>query len=568
MSKLSRSIIFGSCVALLSALLFVGSASFSQEVTDLKSPEDVENRIKGKITGNLDLFMKPQDYRVFASAKILKYREKVVLEGESESKSSGEEKQAEPKSTLPGFKKVDEPQPSVKNVNVQEKSKFAFHDRSKLTEVGVRLVLDQALPQNTKDLAIKTAKEAVDQTVGSVGVFEMVELDLAKLQQSDSAWGWFVNYMQARGGSAIDLLYLALLLLGSLGAIFALRHFYRSKKALKEAGSNLTPTKQSETKEQDKIDELCSQKMDEIIQLLNSSPLITRNFLKALGEKEKHFILHAQKTPALQSFFKKILGVTHLHGNEKNTATAVTTFETILTDLKRYISLNQEMVQKPFGYLPQLTGSQIANFVASEARPIETVKVLAPYLLPIHVQGINHVLSIKEKAEVIECLQFKGQGSSRLTSTELSSMETMRAQVDAALRLRYEAYKLESVVDMAEGDTLQTAFLDSDRDCVEVIKQLATKYGKVPTVYEKYLVSFEDFLGLDLGIAKKVLQRVSNEVLTQALADRELDARIVDLLGELRSQLIVSMKKRTEGVTIKDIENARNEVLRLYRAMA
>ncbi len=566
MNNLNRHIFLRTRNMLLSLLLLTSSAGYGQEVTDLKSPEDVENRIKGKITGNLDLFMSSADYRVFASAKIVKFREKVVLEGESESKSSGEELQAEPNSMLPGFKKIDEPQPTTKNVNVQEKSKFAFHDRSKLTEVGVRLVLDQALPQNTKDLAVKTAKEAVDQTVGSVGVFEMVELDLAKLKHSDTAWGWFVNYMQTRGGSAIDLLYLSLLLVGFLGTLFALRHYFKSKKALKD--SALLPTgKHSESLEQGKIDELCSHKMDEVIQLLNSSPLITRNFLKALGDKEKHFILHAQKTPALQNFFKKVLGVNYLSSSEKNSTTAIATFDTILTDLKRYISLNQEMEQKPFGYLPQLTGTQIANFIASEPRPIETVKVLAPYLLPQHVQGINQILSVKEKAQVIECLQQNGQAT-RHSSAELADMDTVRAQVDGTLRLRYDAYKLESVVDIGESDSLQIAFLDSDRDCIEVIKQLATKYGKVPTAYEKYLVSFEDFLGLDLGVAKKVLQRVSNEVLTQALADRDLDARLVDLLGELRSQLIVSLKKRSEGVTVKDIENARNEVLRLYRAMA
>jgi len=567
MSKLNRIFFAGTLSALLIPLLLANGLSFSQEVTDLKSSEEVENRIKSKISGNLDMIMSPADYRIFASAKIVKYREKVVLEGESESKSSGEETASDSSSMLPGFKKVDEPQPAAKNVNRQERSKFAFHDRSKLTEVGVRLVLDQNLPQPTKDLATKTAKEAVDQTVGNVGVFEMVELDLLNTKQSDTAWGWFVNYMQARGGSAIDLLYLALLILGSLGTIFALRHYFKSKKIANQDLAALQTTP-SDLHDQDKIDELCSQKMDEIIELLNSSPLITRNFLKALGEKEKHFILQAQKTPALQNFFKKVLGVSAPTGVDKNSTAAVGVFDTILTDLKRYISLNQEMEQKPFGYLPQLTGSQIANFIASEPRRIETVKLLAPYLLPQQIQSVNELLTVKEKAEVIECFQVNKQVTQRLSTAELAEVETVRAQLDAALRLRYEAYKLESVVDVAEGDALQTTFLETDKDCVEVIKQLATKYGKVPTAYEKYLVGFEDFLGLDLGIAKKVLQRVSNDVLTQALADRDLDAKLVSLLGELRSQLIVSLKKRSDGVTEKEIENARNEVLRLYRAMA
>jgi hypothetical protein len=564
MSNISRTFFLKPRNAVLALSFLVSSVALSQELADLKSSEEIENRIKTKIAGNLDLFMNASDYRIFASAKILKYREKVVLEGESESKSSGEEKANEQTSMLPGFKKVDEPQAAGKNVNLQERSKFAFHDRSKLTEVGVRLVLDQNLPANMKELAAKTAKEAVDQTVGSVGAFEMVELDLANGKKSDSFWSWLTHYMQARGGSAIDLLYLALLLLGCLGTVFALRHYFRSKKDLKGSSLAATPAN-ADALDQDNIDALCSQKMDEVIGLLNSSPLISRNFLKALGEKEKVFILQAQKTPALQSFFKKVLGVRALTANEKNNTNALATFETILTDLKRYISLNQEMEQKPFGYLPQLSGGQIANFVAGEPRRIETVKLLAPYLLPLQVQSVTQLLSVSEKAELIDCLQNKGQP--RVSAADLAANETARVQLDAALRLRYEAYKLESVVDVAEGDTLQSTFLESDRDCVEVIKQLATKYGKVPTAYEKYLIGFEDFLGLDLGVAKKVLQRVSNDVLTQALADRDLDANLVALLGDLRSQLIVSLKRRSETVSAKDIENARNEVLRLYRAM-
>ena len=102
-------------------------------------------------------------------------------------------------------------------------------------------------------------------------------------------------------------------------------------------------------------------------------------------------------------------------------------------------------------------------------------------------------------------------------------------------------------------------------ECVDVIKQLAAKHGKIPTKYEKYLVGFEDLLGLDLGIGKRVMQRVSNEVIIIALADTKIDSRMVKMLGDIRSQLIKSLMKRESNVSKSDIENAKNEILRLYR---
>ena len=165
-----------------------------------------------------------------------------------------------------------------------------------------------------------------------------------------------------------------------------------------------------------------------------------------------------------------------------------------------------------------------------------------------------------KKPDSLDVCELIAQGSDSAIDTA-----TLKSEIDAKLRETYGTIREEAVVDISETNCLETAFLESDMECVDVIKQLAAKHGKIPTKYEKYLVGFEDLLGLDLGIGKRVMQRVSNAVIIIALADTKIDSRRVKMWGAIRSQLIKSLMKRESNVSKSDIENAKNEILRLYR---
>lgn len=560
-----------SSLVLLPAFLAFAPMSLAEtpsaDTESLKSPEEVEERITGKIIKNLNLFLGEHEYRIFATAKIENIREKVLLEGSTEAVSSGEEKSGSKLSQLPGFTNVDAAKAGPQNINRNVKSRFTFRNRTKLTDVSVRLVLEPKLLPNAKDLAIKTAKDAIALTVGDVGKLEVVELDLTPPHSPSTAVDWFTQYLAQRGGSAIDLLYLSLLLLGSLGTLFALRHYFKGKK---HAKNELASARSGDGFNQQKMDDICGQKLDELIGLLNNNPLITRNFLQNLHGDDKLFLFRSLRTPALQSIFRKILSLDpeqRNEGSEKNNQDAGSTFDKILMDLKRFISLNAEMESRAFGYVPLLSGSQVAQFIATEQQRVKSLQVIAPYLADHHIRDVTGLMSVSEKASFMEGLRNRN-GDLIHDSTDVSpELLAFRAEVEGRLRHTYETVRREAVVDASEKHALESAFLESDADSVDVIKQLAARYGKVPAVYEKYLVGFEEFLGLDLGIARKVLQRVSNEVLTQALADRELDSKLVAVLGDMRSQLLASLKKRDLKVSKLDIDRAKNEVLRQYRSM-
>ena len=551
-------------------LSFLAPTVFSAEnQSDDLRPESVEQRVKAKIEGRLNVFLAPEDYRLFATAKVRNWREKVILEGETESVSSGQEKAAaNAADVLPGFQQIEKKPARAKDVDRKERAKFRYRNRSEISQVLVRLLLEETLAAPVKELARETATETLALTVGDRAELEVLELALRPktevAETATSAWGWFTDYLDRRGGSAIDLLYLALLVLAFLSGVFALRLYFKDRKK-KGADLSLPATNPSDG---DQALEFCNQKLDDIIERLGQAPLASRIFLKNLAVTDKQALYAAVRSPALQEYFQKILGLGQVESTngadrsrpDKNTQDV---FRRVVRDLDRYIRLNSEMEAKPFGYLPQLTGSQVAEFLQDCPDRLATLSVLAPFLSHHHIADITERLTIAEKAAFIGTMHDRHQ--SRATST---GDRLQKQQTEQLLRSYYEGLKNEATVDVLATDALEQSFLDSDRDCIDVVKILAARYGTVPKTYEKYLVSFEDFLGVDLGIAKKVLQRVSNDTLTIALADRELSAPWRELLGEMRSQLVESLKaRRDDGASDQEIKEAQSEVLRVYRSL-
>ena len=334
------------CIPLV-FLIHLDSFAMETDVDVMKTSEEVENRITNKISKNLDMFLSSEQYRLFTTAKIRKFREKVILKGEMEQKTKGKEAKNLIQSLLPGFQDVEKHQQDPKDVNRKEKSKFVFKTRVRLENLSVRLVLDKALAKELKELAVSSAKDVLEQAVGKKGNFESVELDLTKPKVAETPWQWLLSYLKERGATGIDLLYVFLLLVAFLASILALRHYYKSKKKAKDL--DLANNKNAVSKEDDS-DAVCNILLDELIAHLNQSPLITRIFLKNLNEKDRKTIFHSIKTPAMQNFFQKILLINELNRLEKVDQNAKETLEKSIKDLKRFIELNQEMEQKPFGY--------------------------------------------------------------------------------------------------------------------------------------------------------------------------------------------------------------------------
>jgi hypothetical protein len=551
--------------ALLVLVLGSGLALAKIQVIDsFESSEAAETKIKATIVENLELFLSKEDFRVFATASVKKYREKIVLDGQQESKISGKEKKLTGSEDLPGFSAVISKKPVSQDVGRKETSRFAYRNRTKLTKASVKLVLDKNLERPMKELAAKTSKDALNLVVGSVGVFETVELDLRTPGGSGGVWEWFSAHLNRKGGDAIDLLYLSVLGLSFLGALLTLLFYFRSKRISKN--SLQSEAQSTDLDGQKKIDVLCSQKLDTLISLLNSSPLVTRNFLQNLSTEHKDFLYQSLRTPALQGIFVKVLKMNRPPAQARGRLNPGEVFETIINDLKRFIILNKVMESKPFGYLAVLTGRQVAQFIASEPDRALALGVVAPYLADHQISEVTKTLSIAEKAIFLKAMRDEN-GEFISQGFELNNeLLEQKADVEVRLRQAYLNFRDQAVVDIADTSHVETSFLESDIQAGDVIKRLAAQHGKLPQTYEKYLVGFEEFLGLDLGIGRRVMSRISNEVLVLALHDTKLDSRVVKMLGEVRSQLIKSLMKRETKVGAQDVVVAQNQILREYRA--
>jgi hypothetical protein len=546
------------------SLGWVHALAKTQVIDSFESSEAAEAKIKASIVENLELFLSKEDFRVFATASVKKYREKIVLDGQQVSKVTGKEKKLTGSQDLPGFSAVVSKEPTSQDVGRKETSRFAYRNRTKLTKASVKLVLDKSLERPLKELATKTSKDALNLVVGSVGVFESVELNLRTPGGSAGVWEWFSSHLSRKGGDAIDLLYLSVLCLSFLGALLTLLFYFRSKRISKNSLS--TDIQSSDFGAQKKIDQICGKKLDTLISLLNSSPLITRNFLQNLSDEHKNFLYQSLRTPALRGVFVKVLKMNQPQTPERGRLDPSEVFETIINDLKRYILLNNVMESKPFGYLSVLTGSQVAQFIAGESDRALAMGVVAPYLASHQISEVTKMMSIAEKSVFLGAMRDKNGEFVQSGSEQSNDFSELKSEVETRLRQAYLKIRDQAVVDLAEASQVEESFLESDVQAVDVIKRLAAEHGKLPQIYEKYLVGFEDFLGLDLGIGRRVMSRISNEVLVLALRDTKIDARVVQMLGDVRTQLIKSLMKREAKVGQKDVAGAQNQVLREYRA--
>ncbi len=546
-------------------ILLAMSPAIAREIknSNVQTSQSIEERFLQKITDDINLFLSEKSYRIFANAQLKNFREKVVLEGELENDSSEQDIQKK-SATLPGFEQIESKPDQASKIKRKEKSRFIFKDRSEIISVSVRLILDKSLDSSKKQLAIITTQEMIDIMFGDKGTLNTIELALEPQLSYDSPWEWVLGYVNRRAGSAIDLFYIFLLLMLFIAAILGLRFYFKRRS---QEDTHVPPSSPMDTGNEKKQNaQLINKKLDKIVDILNQSPLITRIFLQSLKTEDKLNFYNAIQTPALKSYFRKLLSLEKVESSSESSRTdSIALFDKIIRDLQRYIRLNEEVESKPFGYIGQLSGSHIAQLVTKESNCIETLLVIAPYLSDVQMEELNKVISLEDKAKFLRRMHLQAESG---TIEDMSSEHrALKAELDIKLRAIFDKFKDEAVVDVLDPSAVELLFLDSDTDCVNVIKKLAQQYGTVPTAFEKYLISFEDFLRLDIGIGKKVFQRISNEVLSKALAKHNMDKKLTKMLGDMRSQLIDSYKMQDVKVNTAEIEQAQNEILKTYRAL-
>lgn len=542
-------------MSMLMLMFMLPSAMYAQELSDQLK---LESEIEGRLARKIGFILAPELYKLIINAKMEWVTEKVVLEGETTSQSAGTEKD-KPTEALPGFQMVEDPQKAGGDkLEKASKSKFKFHKYLRLNNLDVHLILDESVATDKKDYVEMLVRQDLDSAYGAKGhlLVKQFKLIEPQLPWHKAVSRWFYGYLDKRGGSALDLLYLlgvfSMILLLIVWLVARLRRSFR-----KPTGSSVVPTADPErgvdkSEEDVAIDSI----LNLLVEAIAQNPLPVRSFMRQLQDSHKKALLAATKTPALTSFFQQLMNFPHPSDAKdvKDKKDLKAKLSMIRTDLDRFLKIQAQQETQPFGYLPLMDDQQIHQVVANEADPIGTMNILCKFLGKGQFTALTCRLTVDEKVKL-----FKSLKADEPSETEVERVEHL-------MRARFEKLKGQSSVLATAAEALEREFLENDADVAQLIDRLKAENYPLGPGFEKYQVSFEQLLDLDREILRKVIDKVPNDTLARALGKDPVDGAVKEALGDMRSKLIESMKGRYRGIGNDEVQQAKIEVLRVYWA--
>ncbi len=525
----------------------------------LEEQNQYEVSVKNKLTEKVKLVIDEKLFNIVVNAKLDKVREKVILEGETSSQLDGiQQKKAELEKSLPGFQALDEGKKDgaddkVKSAN---SSKFKYNEYLKLSTLNVHLLMDQSIPADQRTLVETIVQQDLDSSYGKVAKLEVKELVFVekKVPVDEAIGNWFTRYIEARGGSAIDLAYiggaLLLFLLGVLGLVRKLKQIQARNARSAETGATVQP-------DDTEANELAIETvLNKIVSYGSTHPLEVSCFLKQLNPESKKIILSAAKTPAINAYFQQLMNFYAKVPEGDNLAAISKGLTYIENDLERFVTIQEKIVTQQFGYLPLLTEAQLANFIDSvgEAARPRLVVMLAKYLSRPQLQALTEKLSVNDKVEVFKHIQ-----TAKFSQQELDVL-------DAQLRKEYERIKENYSVLVTDIQEVEKEMLENDDQVTEVIQKLvAEKYPLNPS-YEKYLVTWEKLVAFEKDSLSVLLQKIPNETVAKAFLRQPMSPTLKESLGEMRGKLVDSLKSHYHHVKPEEVQKAQTEILKTYWA--
>ncbi|MBP9707193.1 MAG: hypothetical protein KBD78_06075 [Oligoflexales bacterium] len=539
---------------------------------DLAEKVTFEDTIKSRLSDKLKMIIDPELFRVFANAQVKQVSEKIILSGETQQQSDGLAGAKKP-AALPGFELMEKAGDAAK-VQQASTSKFKYNHYIQLTQLDVHLLLDQSIAEDKKNYVKEVVEQDLKNSFGDKAKLHVKDLAFVDkpVNAFESAAAWFKSYLDKRGGSGLDLLYLVLLVLAFLFAIATLIRKMRKSAAgknLAEAGASANKT---QIDKPENLELMIEGILNRLVEQVSKHPLQVSCFLKQLQVDHKKALLSATKTPALTMYFQQLMGFFEAEeytANGSNNSAAVSSGNVttqslkdlksklvhIEQDLERYLKIQNKQVNQQFGYLPLLEDRQISEFIAHTGQKIRTLSILAKFLAKPQFAKLTEELNLDEKVEL-----FKAMQTSNYSESELE-------QLDGILRAKYELLKDHSAVLVTDVHELEKAFLENDNHVMDVINRLVADNFPLGPSYEKYKITFDKLVDLEGGVVRQVIQKVSNETLAKAFAHHSMSSNVRSSLGEMRGKLIESMKARYTYIDKNEIDKAQNEILKTYWAM-
>jgi flagellar motor switch protein FliG len=220
--------------------------------------------------------------------------------------------------------------------------------------------------------------------------------------------------------------------------------------------------------------------------------------------------------------------------------------------------IEKKDVQNDFEFLNEIDPKLIYSLLSSEG--LQTVAVTLAYIHP------------KKAADVLRLFPNSDQSkiALKLASTSKSHPEAV-IEIAKVLKKRYEARDKSELSEAGGAQSLANILNHMDKEIEDtILRNITDEAPEVAHQVKDMLYSFEDILNLENKEMRTLLTRLNgNELLTLALrgAGDEMKRHFFGAMSQNRASDIIEEMEQRGKVTLREINQARNEILKIGRKL-
>ncbi len=554
---------------------------------------ELEKKITEELTKDLEKILPPSQFAVFTDLSFTTSDEKTLTEQEqynSSHNSGGKNNEEAPAKVeveqLPGFSPpIPEVPAGKESVDLQEKieqtrEKYRINKEMIIDSVKVTLVVNKSIAPEKKELVTSIVQDKVSASYRDKGTVSVLDADFTEgrlsalpsdaeskaqdpLQQLKEALPKGVSlpiFFAAIAGGILLLLILMLLIRRKTPPPTPDQTPKRratdepnEENAAGEKGGKVPgPTS-------DEVMQANLRTIDELLELINKNPLVSRKFLQKSLPPERQAIFSNLHTNATKEIFAKLFG-DDLPAIEQSIAKANSKYQRndlakVVNSLRQYIHVQSIFEQRKFGFLHFIIGNEL-NQAAKELSPTEQ-GMLIPFLSSQQCQHFLSQIAAEERAKLIEFMMEPPAH----TPEELNSL-------DEKLRALFSRNVEEIFTSSARELSPVQLLLENDPD-IEAIAGLlksSEKFGQHQEL-NKYLITLDDILNLEPEKLKNILNRVENEDIAHAFEEKPKETldKVLASLTSVRRQIVDNLLQHHSDDKTK-IMAAQSKILKAYRS--
>ena len=220
--------------------------------------------------------------------------------------------------------------------------------------------------------------------------------------------------------------------------------------------------------------------------------------------------------------------------------------------------IEKKDVQNDFEFLNEIDPKIVYSLISSEG--LQTIAVTLAYINP------------KKAADVLRHFPHADQSkiALKLASTSKSHPEAV-IEIAKVLKKRYEARDKSELSEAGGAQSLANILNHMDKEIEDtILKNITEEAPDVAHQVKDMLYSFEDILNLENKEMRTLLTRLNgNELLTLALrgAGDEMKRHFFGAMSQNRASDIIEEMEQRGKVTLREINQARNEILKIGRKL-